>query len=264
MKAIFLPVSVVATIVAFFAQNVVSEVVEEPNTIKVTGESKYGVDIYECDENFEEISLENRQRKQQGVIVRVCFRPNEASRNDNVRIKVIENFTWEMEHADGWAKQVAIENNDGDGLLSDAACFPNLNFCYADTLFGSNFFHHSGSVQGLGTAILTKGGSGDDENEPIIVSLDKWIFQADFKFTWTDGNGNELTDEEQEELMRLYQEQEALLNQQEGEEIGESEGVVDAPTGAKSNLPVEEEQPTCESASVDCDDEVVGSSERIA
>ena len=267
-RVMLLPVGVVvATIIAFSGQNVASAAaagaaIEEPNKInKVTEESKYGVDIYECDENFDEISLENRQRKQQGVIVRVCFRPNEASKNDNVHIKVIETFTWEMEHADGWAKQVAIENNHGDGLLSDAACFPDRDICYADTLFGSNFFHHSGSVQGLGTAVLTM--SEGDDNEPIIVSLEKWIFQADFKFTWTDGNGNELTDEEQEELMRLYQEQQALLNQQESEsEIGE--GIVDAPAGAKSNLPIEEEQPTCGSNSVDCDEVVVGSSERIA
>ena len=214
-----------------------SAVGEPSHNVQAT-ESKYGIDVYECNENFEEISLENRQRKNQGDIFRACFRPNEAARNDDVHIKLIEKFTWEMEHEDGWARQVAIENNQGDGHLSEAACFDDLDLCYSDTLFSSNFFKHKGSVQGTGTGRLTVG------EEP--VPLDKWIFQADFKFKWTDGNGNELTDEEQEELMRLYQEQQDAL---EAEEL--SSDAEESPTSAQSI--VEEEQPTCDS-SESCDE----------
>jgi hypothetical protein len=161
----------------------------------------YGVEVAECDENldFIAVSSPDRQVKSQGSTIRICFRPNEKARDDGIGMREVESFTWEMDHKDGTAEQVAVKNGKDDGMLSYLSCQEGSKVCFLDTLLLANFYLNSGSVLGTGVAHLTFG------SEPI--EIEKWMFQADFKIRFT-SDGEEMTEEDQADLMQRLKDQE--------------------------------------------------------
>jgi hypothetical protein len=168
---------------------------------KTAREMGYGVEVAECDENldFIAVSSPDRQVKSQGSTIRICFRPNEKARDDGIGMREVESFTWEMDHKDGTAEQVAVKNGKDDGMLSYLSCQEGSKVCFLDTLLLANFYLNSGSVLGTGVAHLTFG------NESI--EIEKWMFQADFKIRFT-SDGEEMTEEDQADLMQRLKDQE--------------------------------------------------------
>jgi hypothetical protein len=168
---------------------------------KTAKEMGYGVQVAECDADLEFIgsSSPDRQAKSQGSTMRICFRPNEKARDDGVGMRAVESFTWDMEHQDGAAVQVAVKNGKDDGMLSYLVCEEGSQVCYLDTMLTANFYVNAGSVQGTGVAHLTFG------SEPI--EIEKWMFQADFKIRFV-SDGEEMSEEDQEDLMKRLKDQE--------------------------------------------------------
>jgi hypothetical protein len=190
------------------------------SSIQAEEESSYGVDVFECNNNLEELAFQDRQVKtHEGSVIRVCFRPNHAAMEDGVRIRSIDEFIWYMEHANGVAQQTAVQNGQVEPSLSQLECLEGGTICVLDTMLTGNFYFNEGSVLGTGHAFLT------GTNQPIL--LKKWMFQAEFKYEFKEDEfkqdefkqDDELTPEEEEELMRLYQEQIAALSESEAAEV---------------------------------------------
>ena len=171
---------------------------------KTASEMGYGVEVAECDADLDFIATNSpdRQVKSQGSTIRICFRPNEKARDDGIGMRAVDSFTWEMEHADGTAIQLAVKDGKDDGMLSYLVCEEGSKVCFLDTLLGANFYLNPGSVQGKGVAHLTFG------SEPI--DIEKWMFQADFKIRFVHEGGEEMTGEEQDDMkLRLKAQDEA-------------------------------------------------------
>jgi hypothetical protein len=178
-------------------------------------ELNHGVDVFECNSNLDELSFQDRQVKMhEGSVIRVCFRPNHAAMEDGIRIRGIHEFIWDMEHANGVARQIAVENGDVEPALSQLECLEGGKICVLDTMLTGDFYFNEGSVLGAGHAFLT------GTNQPTL--LRKWMFQAEFKYEFKQDEflqDDELTPEEEEELMRLYKEQIAALSESEVAEV---------------------------------------------
>lgn len=164
-------------------------------------ELNYGVNVFECDNNLEELESDNRQAKRQGRTVRICLQPNDVAKEAGVTIKKVDSWIWETAHDGGIAKQVAATDGQGDGLLSEMKCNDEGTLCVLDTLLSSDFFKNKGSVAGHGEASLSDGTG--------RVPISKDIFQVKFNFIMKDGiSGENITDEETQEIIRILQEQE--------------------------------------------------------
>jgi hypothetical protein len=155
------------------------------NAEETAVELGYGVRIYECDGNLEELSFDDRQVKRKGSVYRICFAPNQKAEADGVGISKIDHFTFETEHDKGTALQKAIENGADDGAVTILTCGmgDSQNVCVLDTLLAAGFYRNTGSVLGTGEASMTKGAG--------KVELEKWLFQAKFNFVWTGPGGEE-------------------------------------------------------------------------
>jgi hypothetical protein len=189
---------------------------QDHNNKKTAKEMGYGVEVAECDADLNWIaatSPDRQTKSHQGgtsSIIRICFRPNEKARDDGIGMRMVESFTWEMEHEGGTAIQVAVKDGKDDGVLSYLNCqeeeeqqqqqqqqgsSQQQTVCFLDTLLGTNFYVNAGSVLGTGVAHLAFG-SGD---EPI--DIEKWMFQADFKIRFV-SEGEEMSEEDQADLMQ--------------------------------------------------------------
>jgi hypothetical protein len=170
-------------------------------------EMGYGVYVFECDKGLQALATEDRQRKVQGRPVRICFQPNDVAMEDGVRIEQVDSWAWETAHEGGKARQAAVTDGRGDSVLSDLMCQDDGSLCVLDTILTGDFFKNRGSVMGEGEATLSAGTG--------RVPISKDIFQIDFKFTFTHGNGGEeMTDEEVQDIMKLLEEQEARMAQE--------------------------------------------------
>jgi hypothetical protein len=164
--------------------------------------NQYRVNVYECDDNLEILSLENRQKKVQGIPVRICFAPDEAARSDGIGIESVKSWSWETSFKGGEAKQNAVIEGKGDGALSSLRCNDEGNLCVLDTMLTSKFYQNAGSVFGLGEVTFTSGAG--------TISVQKDLFQTNFEFKFTHGpGGEEMTPEETQELLKVMSEQRA-------------------------------------------------------
>ena len=183
---------------------------------KTASEMGYGVEVAECDADLDFIATNSpdRQTKNQGSTMRICFRPNEKARDDGIGMRAVDSFTWEMDYEGGTAIQVAVKDGKDDGMLSYLVCEEGSKVCYLDTLLGANFYKNPGSVMGKGVAHLAFG------SEPI--DIEKWMFQADFKIRFVH-DGEEMSEEDQEDLKQRLRDQDeakaaaAATEGQEGE-----------------------------------------------
>eukprot|EP00339_Tiarina_fusa_P018968 CAMPEP_0117035020 /NCGR_PEP_ID=MMETSP0472-20121206/24897_1 /TAXON_ID=693140 ORGANISM="Tiarina fusus, Strain LIS" /NCGR_SAMPLE_ID=MMETSP0472 /ASSEMBLY_ACC=CAM_ASM_000603 /LENGTH=196 /DNA_ID=CAMNT_0004744365 /DNA_START=120 /DNA_END=710 /DNA_ORIENTATION=- len=157
----------------------------------------HGVQTFECDKDLNELPVDRRQVKNQGVPVRMCFRPYDQSAS---RIKKIDSFTWEFNHAAGTAQQNVVHNGSDDGATSMLGCKNEGGVCFLDTFLGADFYLNQASVEGYGSAELEI--DNDDGTVRIKeVPLQKWIFQAEFKMVMRNGpDGEEMSDEEMQVL----------------------------------------------------------------
>jgi hypothetical protein len=162
----------------------------------------YGVEVFECNNNLEELHIDDRQPKNQGSVLRVCFRPNEKAKEDGVGIRRIEFFVWQMEHADGLAEQYGVKNGRGDDVLSMLDCEADGTLCFLDTLLGTDFYRNRGSVEGVGEATMRIGMG--------AVPLEKWVYQASFKMVFKGDDGETMTPDETKEMMAKMDEHNAV------------------------------------------------------
>ena len=170
-------------------------------------DGNYAVDVFECDKDFQKLSIEDRQRKVQGKSVRICFQPNDLAMEDGVGIKQVDSWVWETAYQGGIARQAAVSEGQGDGILSDVICKDEGTLCVLDTILTADFFKNKGSVLGEGKVTLS--GSGR------IVPVQKDIFQVDFQFKFMHGlDGEEMDEGEVEEVMRILKEQELGMVEQ--------------------------------------------------
>ena len=176
---------------------------KEPETATA---AKYKVRAFECDDKYQQLSADDRQRKIQGVPARICLMPDEAAMQDGIAIETIESWDWETTFQGGEAKQKAVMNGEGDGMLSSSSCNDEGTLCVIDTMFGHKFFQNAGSVFGLGEVTLT-GGAG-------TVPVSKDLFQTEFNFKFTHGpGGEELSPEETQEVLKMMTEQQTELKE---------------------------------------------------
>ena len=167
---------------------------------ETAAQPKYRVRAFECDDKYQALSTETRQRKIQGVPARICLQPDEAAMKDGVAIETINSWDWETTFQGGEVKQKAVMNGEGDGVLSAASCNDEGTLCAIDTMFGHKFFQNAGSVFGLGEVTLTSGAG--------TVPVHKDLFQTEFNFKFTHGPGGEqLSPEETQEVLRMMTEQ---------------------------------------------------------
>ena len=104
-------------LLSYIASVCLSEEIETEKPVEGDG---YGVHTYECDAQANEIrNIDDRQEKKRGGVYLICFSPNEKAVEDGVGIAAINEFTWEMEHEDGTARQRAVINGSGDFALTD-------------------------------------------------------------------------------------------------------------------------------------------------
>mmetsp|Transcript_21404 Transcript_21404/g.34443 ORF Transcript_21404/g.34443 Transcript_21404/m.34443 type:complete len:209 (-) Transcript_21404:82-708(-) len=163
---------------------------------------KYTVRAYECDRELRMLSTQERQRKVQGVPVRICFSPDEEAKKNGIGIQKVDSWEWETTYDGGVAKQPAVVDGRGDGMLSDIRCNEQGDLCVLDTMLTSNFYLNPGSVFGEGMATLTSG------TGPVPVQKD--LFQSEFSFKFTHGpGGEEMTPEETQEWLKRLSEQQA-------------------------------------------------------
>ena len=168
-----------------------------------TSNSKYKVNVYECDKDLEILSVENRQKKIQGVPVRLCLAPNSAAQEDGIGIERIDSWVWETTFKGGAStQQQAVTDGVDDGVLSSVRCQEDRKVCVLDTMLTAKFYQNSGSVYGIGEATFTQGAG--------TVPINKDIFQVDFEFKFTHGpGGDEMSPEETQELLQAMSVQNA-------------------------------------------------------
>jgi hypothetical protein len=186
------------TILLAFTVNVFSSSAEEVTTINKT---TYTVRAYECDKELTRLSTTaDRQRKVQGVPVRICLEPDESAQQDGIGIDHIESWTWETTFKGGEAKQTAVKEGKDDGMLSSVYCQKGGMVCILDTMLTSKFYQNAGSVIGLGQVTLT--------SDAGTIDVQKDLFQSEFQFRFTHGpGGDEMSPEETQEVLKLMSEQ---------------------------------------------------------
>ena len=111
------------------------------------------VEAYLCDNDNNVVEFDSRE---QGLTVRVCIVPTDASISEGAFLRHLEEFTfWK-----GDDKQVAIAPKTGGQAadeLTVVSCYPGALICAFETLLGSSFFNGVGVVFGTGSAFLQIG-----------------------------------------------------------------------------------------------------------
>lgn len=182
--------------------------------VNATGK-KYTVKAYECDDKLERLSTEERQRKIQGLPVRICLQPDDTAQTDGIGIENVDSWTWETTFQGGEAKQTAVKEGRDDGMLSSLRCLEEGKVCILDTMLTSKFYQNAGSVIGLGQVTLT--------SDVGTIEVQKDLFQSEFQFKFTHGpGGDEMSPEETQELLKLMAEQQAEKKQLQGQEVTDS------------------------------------------
>ncbi|KAG7364707.1 hypothetical protein IV203_037909 [Nitzschia inconspicua] len=167
--------------------------------------SKYTVRAYECNQQNKHLSSEDRQRKIQGLPVRICLQPDEIAQSDGIFIDRVEFWTWETTFKGGEAKQTAVKEGKDDGILSSLSCPDGGKICILETMLTVNFYQNAGSVIGLGQVTLTSGAG--------TIDVQKDLFQTEFTFKFLHYPGSdEIETEETQALLKLVTEQEIETN----------------------------------------------------
>lgn len=164
-------------------------------------EDGYGVVLYECDKQLQELPTAERQRKIPGNSYRLCFAPNAKALADGVGIDKVDSFDWELQYKGGVAEQRAVINGDGDNILSVLTCNEDGKLCYLDSMLQTQFYVDAGSVLGYGVATLT-GNKGQ-------VEIERFLFPHDFKLKMVNPDGKEMTEDEINNLKQRMAHQEA-------------------------------------------------------
>eukprot|EP00529_Nitzschia_sp_RCC80_P001963 CAMPEP_0113469716 /NCGR_PEP_ID=MMETSP0014_2-20120614/16048_1 /TAXON_ID=2857 /ORGANISM="Nitzschia sp." /LENGTH=239 /DNA_ID=CAMNT_0000362213 /DNA_START=137 /DNA_END=856 /DNA_ORIENTATION=+ /assembly_acc=CAM_ASM_000159 len=176
---------------------------QNPNRPPYFTKEGYGVDVFECDNEL--IPLMERQKKVPGQTYRICYKPNYAAFSADVGIEKVTDWYWDTTYDGGVAEMQAVQDGQGDGVLSDVQCKPDGTICRLDTMLPSKFHRNPGSVVGEGVVRLTTG-------QRVFTHRD--MFVGDFKFSMP-----ELSEEQMAELQKQYEEQQAAGGDTGGEEL---------------------------------------------
>ena len=183
------------------AQNEVAENEADENT---NTNSNYGIDVYECDQNFRALDKEHLQTKKRGKVYRVCLVPNNFANADGVGIKNVTTWEWETNAA----HQYAIIDNVGQNGLSEINCRADGSVCAIDTMLTADFHVDPGSILGKGEASLLDG---------TVSSMEFRLFPFQFNIVMKNTDGSVMNKEETLELMKQVEEHNARVQEQQAE-----------------------------------------------
>jgi len=110
----------------------------EPNIREETnGDKGYGAEAYLCDPENPEVSLDGTIF-QQGSVVKVCVKPDEASIADGLFLKEITKFSWVR----GAIEQPAVEDgaSASNGLTQFAPCGEGSLYCSFTSMLYADFY----------------------------------------------------------------------------------------------------------------------------
>ena len=139
------------------------------DTINVTPKDKlvrtanqaYEVEGYLCDRNNIELSDSDKVAvRNQGSILRVCVRPDEEARSDQVYMRFIDSFTWQRDYggAIGILYQPAVEEREAaSNQLTELFCTSGAEVCAFESILFASMFRTPGAVTGSGIASMQFG-----------------------------------------------------------------------------------------------------------
>lgn len=126
-----------------------------------TANQAYQVEGFLCDYNNIELSdAEKASARNQGSILRVCVRPDEEARKDEVYMRYIDSFTWERDYEGniGLIIQAAVEEREAaNNGLTELYCIPGSEVCAFETILFAAMFRTPGAVNGAGIASMQFG-----------------------------------------------------------------------------------------------------------
>ena len=161
----------------------VAAVRQEINTSEDFG---YGVDFFECDQEFNKIPWEKRHVKNQGSVYRMCIQPNAKARQEGVGIKSVDKLIWHMTtvEAPGFVSTDAVTNGKADNQINILSEEIPSQLFVLESMLPVSFYINPGAVQGLGLATMTKG-SGDVEFSDFIFKSDVTIDMSAIQMAMT-------------------------------------------------------------------------------
>jgi hypothetical protein len=126
-----------------------------------TANQAYQVEGYLCDYNNIELSEAKKgAARNQGSILRVCVRPDEEARKDEIYMRYIDTFTWQRDYEGsiGILTQPAVEDREAaNNGLTDLECIPGSEVCAFETILFASMFRTPGAVTGAGIASMQFG-----------------------------------------------------------------------------------------------------------
>ena len=126
-----------------------------------TANQAYEVEGYLCDSDDIELSDSDKVAvRNQGSVLRVCVRPDEEARNDQVYMRFIDTFTWQRDYggAIGVLYQPAVEERDpASNGLTELFCTSGAEVCAFESILFASMFRTPGAVTGSGIASMQFG-----------------------------------------------------------------------------------------------------------
>jgi hypothetical protein len=159
-----------------------------------TATQAYEVEGFQCD--FFNEPLTDAQivvARKQGEIIRVCVRPNQVARDDQIYMRYIESFEFQRDYGGqiGLISQPAVEERQASSnLLTELYCTPGSEVCAFESILYASMFRSPGSVSGVGIASMQYGNNitskrrlhqysrATQEDDPVVATAE---FGLDFE-----------------------------------------------------------------------------------
>lgn len=126
-----------------------------------TASQAYEVEGFQCNVFNEPLTdSEASVKRNQGEIIRVCVRPNQAARDDQIFIRYIESFEFQRDYGGqiGIVSQPAVEERQpASNLLTELYCELGSEVCAFETILYAAMYRSPGSVSGFGVASMQFG-----------------------------------------------------------------------------------------------------------
>jgi hypothetical protein len=112
-------------------------------------EDKYGVDVFECDQDNNRLPVVRPKSQQEPL--RLCFEPDEIAKNDAVGMYGIVSLTLD----DGQnTQEVMLDSSVQISSTTQYSCTPDAKMCYVETSIQNSFFVTQQTVRASGVAGL--------------------------------------------------------------------------------------------------------------
>jgi hypothetical protein len=117
----------------------------------------YEVEGYFCEDGAEDTPIQDVPILNQGDFVKVCVRPVPEALDQGIRIRSLNEFTWEL--VENALQQTAVKNQQAaENGLTQLYCQSGYAICHFESLLFASFYQKEGTVIGKGQADLQFGG----------------------------------------------------------------------------------------------------------